>query len=91
MGLVYLYKVVVGVSTNSHARCVALKAGIQEILVARADQVLEDMVKGLPASLATNILNLENFHQFVSCFLDVDFRTEKEIDIFIQKALEFVV
>ena len=50
-GLVYLYRMVVGVSASSQARSVALKAGVQEPLEDRADQVLGAMVKGVSASL----------------------------------------
>ena len=50
-GLVYLYRMVVGVSASSQARSVALEAGVQEPLEDRADQVLGDLVKGVSASL----------------------------------------
>ena len=49
-GLVYLYRMVVGVSASSQARSVALKAGVQEDLEDRADQGLGGMVKGVSAS-----------------------------------------
>ena len=81
-GLVYLYRMVVGVSASSQARSVALKAGVQEPLEDRADQVLGGMVKGVSASLHDSLLNLENFHQLVSNFLDVDLRSGEEVDSF---------
>merc|ERR1712013_586347 len=90
-GLVYLYRVVVGVSTHSHATSVALKAGIQEDMVGRVDQVLEEMSKGLPASLPDSLLNLENFHQLVSCLLDVDFGKEEEVELFIERMGDMIV
>ena len=87
----YLYRVVVGVSTHSHATSVALKAGIQEDLVGRVDQVLEEMSKGLPASLPVSLLNLENLHQLVSCLLDVDFGKEEEVESFIERMGDMIV
>jgi len=91
MGLVYMFKLVVGVSGTSQARNVALKAGVQEDLVNRADRVLEGLVKGQPAGLEESLLSLENIHQIVSCYLDVDLGKEEEVDIFIEKLEELVM
>ena len=90
-GLVYLYRLVVGVSGSSQARTVALKAGIQEDLVDRADQVLQGLVKGQPANLQDSLLSLESIHQLVSCFLDVDLEKEEEVDIYIGRLGEVVM
>ena len=90
-GLVYLYRMVVGVSASSQARSVALKAGVQEPLEDRADQVLGGMVKGVSASLHDSLLNLENFHQLVSNFLDVDLRSGEEVDSFKERIVGVMV
>ena len=87
-GLVYLYKLAMGVSGSSQARSVALKAGIQEDLVDRMDQVL---VEGRPADLQDGLLSLESVHKLVSCFLDVELDKEEVVDIFMGRLGEVVL
>ena len=57
----------------------------------RVDQVLEEMSKGLPASLPDGLLNLENIHQLVSCFLSADLGKEEEVEIFIERVGDMIV
>ena len=84
-------RVLIKKKKGSHARSVALKAGIQEDLVGRVDQVFEEMVKGLPASMPDSLLNLEDIHQLVSCFLDVDIGKEEETHLFTERLADMKV
>lgn len=91
--LIYLYKLKDGLGLCSQAKFVARKAGIEDDIIQRSEQVLQCITQGLPLNMAENSLAvpLKELEPVCDDFLNIDLEEDKDnVDTLLDSVFERV-